>query len=72
MRKPYRFEYDKKLLSILSPREQWIVSMYFGLDCKNYSLKEISKKFEVSTRTIAKYRDIALLKLNSQRGRSEI
>lgn len=69
MKKPYRFEYDKKLLSILSPREQWIISMYFGLDGKSYTLGEIAKKFDISSQTVSKYRDKALQKLEKHSGK---
>jgi RNA polymerase sigma factor (sigma-70 family) len=57
------FEYDRKLISILTPREQKIITMYFGLTGKNYTLKEIAKDFEISPQTVAKYRNIALQKL---------
>lgn len=59
----FLFDYDKKLISILTPREQVIVTMYFGLGGRSHTLGEIAKKFEVSSRTIAKYRDQALQKL---------
>lgn len=63
MSKKYQFEYDEKLLSILSPREQKIITMYYGLNGKSHNLQEIADDFEVSRQTIAKYRNIALQKL---------
>ncbi len=57
------FEYDRKLISILSPREQKIITMYFGLTGRSYTLKEIAKDFEISSQTVTKYRNIALQKL---------
>lgn len=61
--KPPIFEYDRKLLSILTPSEQVIITMYFGLGDRSYSLKEIAKKYDVSVSTISKHRDKALRKL---------
>ena len=62
------FEYDRKLISILSPREQKIITMYFGLTGRNYTLKEVAKDFEISPQTVAKYRNIALQKLEKHSG----
>lgn len=61
--KPILSEHDSKLISILTPSEQIIIVMYYGLGDRHFTLKEIAKKFEVSIKTISKYRDQALKKL---------
>lgn len=67
MKNDFTFEYDRELLKILTPREQKIITMYYGLNGKSHTLAEIAKDFEVHSRTIAKYRDIALQKLEKHK-----
>lgn len=57
------FKYDQELLKILTPREQKIITMYYGLNGKSHTLAEIAKDFDVHPQTIARHRDNALRKL---------
>ncbi|MEK7170883.1 MAG: sigma factor-like helix-turn-helix DNA-binding protein [Patescibacteria group bacterium] len=66
--KPLLFEYDRKLISILTPSEQIIIVMYYGLGDRHFTLAEIAKKFDISPQTVSKYRDKALQKLEKHKG----
>lgn len=67
--KPLLSKHDSKLISILTPSEQIIIVMYYGLGDHHYTLKEIAKKFDISPQTVSKYRDKALQKLERHTGK---
>ncbi|MEK7202620.1 MAG: sigma factor-like helix-turn-helix DNA-binding protein [Patescibacteria group bacterium] len=67
--KPLLSDHDGKLISILTPSEQIIIVMYYGLGDRHYTVNEIAQKFDISTQTVSKYRDKALGKLEKYTSR---
>ncbi len=50
-------------LKFLTPRDQKLVSMYFGLNGKPMTYAEIANEFEIDRRTISKYTKVAIQRL---------
>ena len=53
----------KKSFSVLKDRERQILEMYYGIDTKNLTLKEIACKFDLTKQRIIQIRERALEKL---------